>query len=70
VAEILEGVRRIASGGPTVLLAAPDIRRTLRKLCEGAFPDVAVLTYGELDVDLQIRPLGRLAPVPLGPDAR
>jgi type III secretion protein V len=35
----------------------------LRRLIEGAFPDVAVLTYGELDVELQIRPLGRLAPV-------
>jgi type III secretion protein V len=63
VAEILEGVRRIATGGRAVLLTAPDVRRTLRRLIEGAFPDVAVLTYGELDVALQIRPLGRLAPV-------
>jgi type III secretion protein V len=65
VAEILEGVKRVATGGQTVLLTAPDVRRTLRKLCESAFPDVAVLTYGELDMNLQIRPLGRLAPVPL-----
>ena len=50
----------------TVLLTAPDVRRTLRKLCESAFPDVAVLTYGELDMNLQIRPLGRLSPVALG----
>ncbi len=50
--------------GKAVLLTAPDVRRTLRRLIEGAFPEVAVLTYGELDVDLQIRPLGRLAPVP------
>ncbi|WP_224244290.1 flagellar biosynthesis protein FlhA [Hyalangium gracile] len=63
VSEILEGVRRIASGGKVVLLTAPDVRRALRRLIEGAFPDVAVLTYSELDVDLQIRPLGRLAPV-------
>jgi type III secretion protein V len=63
VAEILEGVRRIATGGRAVLLTAPDVRRGLRRLIEGAFPEVAVLTYGELDVDLQIRPLGRLAPV-------
>lgn len=63
VAEILEGVRRIATGGKAVLLTAPDVRRTLRRLIEGAFPEVAVLTYGELDVELQIRPLGRLAPV-------
>jgi type III secretion protein V len=65
VAEILEGVRRIATGGKAVLLTAPDVRRTLRRLIEGAFPEVAVLTYGELDVELQIRPLGRLAPVPV-----
>jgi len=63
VAEILEGVRRIVTGGRAVLLTAPDVRRTLRRLIEGAFPDVAVLTYGELDAELQIRPLGRLAPV-------
>ncbi|HET9451484.1 MAG TPA: flagellar biosynthesis protein FlhA, partial [Aggregicoccus sp.] len=63
VAAILEGVRRIAHGGKAVLLTAPDVRRTLRRLCEGAFPDVAVLTYSELDADLQIRPVGRLAPV-------
>jgi type III secretion protein V len=63
VAAILEGVRRIAHGGQAVLLTAPDVRRTLRRLCEGAFPDVAVLTYAELDAELQIRPVGRLAPV-------
>ena len=62
IAEILEGLKRIAVGGQTVLLTAPDVRRSLRKLCEGPFPDVAVLTYGELDLQLQIRPLGRLAP--------
>jgi type III secretion protein V len=62
ITEILEGVRRIASSGKAVLLTAPDVRRALRRLIEGAFPDVAVLTYGELDADLQIRPLGRLAP--------
>ncbi|WNG19947.1 FHIPEP family type III secretion protein [Cystobacter fuscus] len=67
IAEILEGLKRIAAGGQTVLLTAPDVRRTLRKLCEGAFPDVAVLTYGELDLQLQVRPLGRLAPVAPGP---
>ncbi|MFL5351267.1 type III secretion system export apparatus subunit SctV [Archangium sp.] len=66
VAEILEGVKRISTGGQTVLLTAPDVRRTLRKLCEGSFPDVAVLTYGELDMNLQIRPLGRLSPAALG----
>ncbi|MBZ4331215.1 flagellar biosynthesis protein FlhA [Corallococcus sp. AS-1-12] len=66
ILEILEGVRLIANGGRAVLLTAPDIRRPLRKLCEGPFPDVAVLTYGELDGDLQIRPIGRLSPVAVG----
>ncbi|MCY1020864.1 flagellar biosynthesis protein FlhA [Pyxidicoccus sp. MSG2] len=66
VAEILEGVRQVATGGRAVLLTAPDVRRPLRRLCEGAFPDVAVLTYGELDGALQIRPIGRLSPVPMG----
>ncbi len=66
VAEILEGVRQVAQGGQAVLLTAPDVRRSLRRLCEGAFPDVAVLTYGELDGVLQIRPIGRLSPVPVG----
>ncbi|MGQ0504160.1 MAG: FHIPEP family type III secretion protein, partial [Myxococcaceae bacterium] len=61
VAAILEGFRRIATGGKAVVLSSPDVRRALRKLTEGAYPEVAVLTYGELDPDLQIRPLGRLA---------
>ena len=58
-------VRLSAQRGKVVLLTAPDVRRALRRLIEGAFPEVAVLTYGELDVELQIRPLGRLAPVSL-----
>ncbi|ADO74081.1 flagellar biosynthesis protein FlhA [Stigmatella aurantiaca] len=67
VAELLEGLRRIAPGGKGVLLTAPDVRRPLRRMIEGAFPGVAVLTYGELNVDLQIRPMGRLAPVSMPP---
>ncbi|MDQ3263342.1 MAG: flagellar biosynthesis protein FlhA [Myxococcota bacterium] len=63
IGQLLEGVKRIASGGKAVVLAAPDIRRPLRKLCETVYPDLAVLTYSELDVDLQIRPVGRLSPV-------
>jgi len=34
----------------------------LRRLLEGSFPEVAVLTFSELDSDLQIRPVGRLVP--------
>ena len=58
---IVEAARRIAARGRAVLLASPDVRRGLRKLLEGALPDVAVLTFVELDSDLQVRPVGRLA---------
>ncbi|MBX5484816.1 MAG: type III secretion system export apparatus subunit SctV [Myxococcaceae bacterium] len=61
VGSVLEGVRRIAGTGTAVVLTSPDVRRKLRKLLEGAFPQVAVLTYGELNPDLQIRPVGKLA---------
>jgi type III secretion protein V len=57
---ILEGVKRIAKQGKAVLLSSPDVRRMLRKLVEGAFPEVAVLTFSELDPELQVRPVGRL----------
>jgi type III secretion protein V len=60
---IIEGVRKLAASGRAVLLASPDVRRALRRLIEGTFPDVAVLTFTELDPDLQIRPVGRLVPV-------
>jgi type III secretion protein V len=62
-AAIIEGVRKVATTGRAVLLASPDVRRSLRRLIEGAFPEVAVLTFSELDADLQIRPVGRLVPV-------
>jgi type III secretion protein V len=61
VARMLEGVKRIVVQGRAVLLASPDVRRVLRRLLEGAFPDVAVLTYTELSPDLQVRPLGKLS---------
>lgn len=59
---IVEGARRIAPNGKAVLLASPDVRRPLRRLLEGVLPEVAVLTYGELEAELQIRPVGRLTP--------
>jgi type III secretion protein V len=64
VGAILEGVRRIAANGRAVVLASPDVRRSLRKLVEGAFPEVAILSCAELDPELQIRPMGRLAAAP------
>lgn len=60
---IIEGVKRIARQGKGVLLASPDVRRMLRRLIEGAFPEVAVLTFSELDPELQVRPVGRLVAV-------
>ena len=57
---ILEGVKRVARQGKAVLLSSPDVRRLLRRLVEGAFPEVAVLTFNELDPELQVRPVGRL----------
>ncbi|HYV43649.1 MAG TPA: flagellar biosynthesis protein FlhA [Myxococcaceae bacterium] len=69
VSAILEAVKRLASsGGKVVLLTAPDVRRGLRRLCEGTSPDVAVLTYAELDMELQVRPIGRLS-APVQPQA-
>ncbi|MEW5739546.1 MAG: type III secretion system export apparatus subunit SctV [Myxococcota bacterium] len=62
---ILEGVKRLAKQGKAVLLSSPDVRRMLRRLVEGAFPEVAVLTFTELDPELQVRPVGRLAAVPV-----
>lgn len=61
VTGILEGLHKISANGRAVLLTAPDIRRPLRKLCEGSFPNVAVLTYADLSPDQQIRPIGKLA---------
>ena len=60
---ILEGVKRVARQGKGVLLSSPDVRRMLRRLIEGAFPEVAVLTFSELDPELQVRPVGRLVAV-------
>ncbi len=57
---LLEAVGRIAAEGKAVLLTSADVRRPLKRLCESAFPEVAVLAYGELDAQLQVRPLGRL----------
>jgi type III secretion protein V len=60
LAAIIEGARRIVTPQRTVLLASPDVRRVLRRLLEGAFPQVAILTYAELDPARLVRPMGRL----------
>ena len=60
VQALLEAVSALVEDGRAVLLASADVRRPLRALCEGAFPDVAVLAYAELDPALRVKPLGRL----------
>ena len=61
VQALLEAVSALVEDGRAVLLASADVRRPLRALCEGAFPDVAVLAYAELDPALRVKPLGRLS---------
>ena len=61
VQALLEAVAGLVEDGRAVLLASGDVRRPLRALCEGAFPDVAVLAYAELDPALRVKPLGRLS---------
>ncbi len=44
-----------------VVLTAADVRAKLKRLLEGTLPSVAVLTYAELDAELSVRPVGKLA---------
>ena len=45
---------------PPVLLTAIDVRRFVRKLIEGEFPDMAVISYQEIVPEIRIQPLGRI----------
>jgi type III secretion protein V len=45
---------------PPVILAPMDIRRFMRKLIERDFPDLAVLSYQELDPSANVQPLERI----------
>jgi type III secretion protein V len=45
---------------PPVLLTAIDVRRFTRKLIEGEFPDLAVVSYQEVVPEIKIQPLGRV----------
>lgn len=42
------------------VLTAMDIRRYVRKLVENDFPLLPVLSYGELETDIQVNPVGRV----------
>lgn len=47
-------------GQPPVLLTNMDVRRFVRKLIEGDFPDLAVISYQEIVPEIKIQPLGRI----------
>jgi type III secretion protein V len=49
-----------AGGQPPVLLTAIDVRRFARKLIEGEFPDLPVVSYQEIVPEMRIQPLGRI----------
>ncbi|NGX37140.1 MAG: Invasion protein InvA [Chlamydiae bacterium] len=49
-----------AGGQPPVMLTAIDVRRFVRKLIEGEFPDMAVVSYQEVVPEIKIQPLGRI----------
>jgi len=47
-------------GQPPVLLTGIDVRRFTRKLIEGEFPDLPVVSYQEIVPEIRIQPLGRI----------
>jgi len=62
---ILNAMREMISptptgGQPPVLLSNMDVRRFVRKLIEGDFPDLAVVSYQEIVPEIKIQPLGRI----------
>ncbi len=62
---ILQAARQVIvptppEGQTPVLLATLDVRRFIRKLMEGEFPDLPVLSYQEIVPEIKIQPLGRI----------
>jgi type III secretion protein V len=62
---IVQAMRNIIAptppeGQPPVLLTAIDVRRFVRKLIEGEFPDLPVVSYQEIVPEIRIQPLGRI----------
>ncbi|MCH9613243.1 MAG: Invasion protein InvA [Chlamydiia bacterium] len=49
-----------AGGQPPVMLTAIDVRRFARKLIEGEYPDMPVVSYQEIVPEIRIQPLGRI----------
>jgi len=62
---ILHTMRKIIVPTPPgaqhpVMLTAIDVRRFVRKLIEGDFPDLPVVSYQEIVPEIRIQPLGRI----------
>lgn len=49
-----------SGGQPPVLFTTMDVRRFVRKLIEGEFPDLPVVSYQEIVPEIRIQPLGRI----------
>ncbi|HPE84797.1 MAG TPA: type III secretion system export apparatus subunit SctV, partial [Chlamydiales bacterium] len=47
-------------GQPPVIITNMDVRRFVRKLIEGDFPELPVLSYQEIVSEIRIQPLGRV----------
>jgi type III secretion protein V len=63
--QLITAMKNVISGVaphslPPVILAPMDIRRFMRKLIERDFPDLAVLSYQELDPSANVQPLERI----------
>ena len=59
--DVTDAVRK-AIEGPGVVVTQPDVRPALRVMLAPELPDVAVLSYRELDPRVQIRRLGVVVP--------
>ena len=50
----------LGQGYPPVIICSPTIRSYFRRLIENVFPDVAVLSFGELPSEVQIESIGKV----------
>ena len=62
---ILGAMRQIITptppeGQPPVIITNMDVRRFVRKLIEGDFPELPVVSYQEIVPEIRIQPLGRV----------
>jgi flagellar biosynthesis component FlhA len=59
--DVTDAVKK-AIEGPGVVVTQPDVRTALRTMLAPELPDVAVLSYRELDPSVQVRRLGVVTP--------